>query len=194
MERAERKLRSLQQDAAAKSLLDASMRARTAAQRVAWLQRAASAWARPMEKVSACRSGCAHCCRIPVTISRIEAELLGRAIGRVPAHLARPVRLSTLGSEAQILAAQTQLQATGAGSPCPFLEDDRCGVYAHRPIACRILINLDDDELLCRHAADGAPAEVPYADARMIKALALAAQAGSEFADIREFFPKEPRA
>ena len=63
-----------------------------------------------------------------------------------------------------------------------------------RPIACRTLINLDDDDLLCRHTKDGPPAAVPYANARIIKALALAAQASREFADIREFFSEKGSA
>jgi transposase len=53
-ERAESKLRSLAPDDTVKPLLAASVRARTATLRVVWLQRAASAWARPIEKVSAC--------------------------------------------------------------------------------------------------------------------------------------------
>lgn len=187
-QRAEHKLRSIQQDDTARDLLRASTRARTAMQRVVWLQRAASAWAGPLEKVGACRSGCAHCCHIPVTISRIEAERLGKAVGCAPARPANWVLLDALDREEQVLAAQAQLQADAARSPCPFLENDRCSVYEHRPIACRTLVNLDDDDLLCRHADDAPPASVPYADARMIKALALAAQAGSEFADIRAFF------
>ncbi|WP_454909727.1 YkgJ family cysteine cluster protein [Variovorax gossypii] len=186
---AERKLLRVDPDGTAKPLLSASVRARTATQRVVWLQRAASAWARPIEEVSACRGGCAHCCHVPVTISGIEADLLGRAAGRAPQRPERPVQLVTLGSEEDVAAAQARLQATGTGSPCPFLRDDRCSVYEHRPVACRTLINLDDDDLLCRHAEDGPPASVPYADARMFRALALAAQAGSEFADIRDFFP-----
>lgn len=193
-QRAERKLRSVRQDQTASALVAASVRARTATQRVVWLQRAASAWARPVESVSACRSGCAHCCHIPVTISRIEAELLGKAVGRVPARPGKALRLSMLDTEEEVLAAQAQLQARAARSPCPFLKNDRCSVYEHRPVACRTLINLDDDDLLCRHADDAPAASVPYADARRIKALALAAQAGSEFADIREFFVGEGSA
>ncbi|WP_298705392.1 YkgJ family cysteine cluster protein [uncultured Variovorax sp.] len=186
---AESKLRFIGLHAAAKPLLAASVRARTATQRVVWLQRAASAWARPIEEVGACRGGCAHCCHVPVTISSVEADLLGRAAGRVPQPPEHAVQLATLTSEEDVAAAQTLLQAIGTGLPCPFLQGNRCSVYEHRPVACRTLVNLDDDDLLCRHADDGPPASVPYADARMFRALALAAQAGSEFADIRDFFP-----
>lgn len=188
---AERKLRSIGPDNTAKPLLAASVRARTATQRVVWLQRAASAWARPIEEVSACRGGCAHCCHVPVTISSIEAALLGRAAGRMPQRPVRSVQLASLNSEAEVAEAQAWLQSAGTGLPCPFLRDNRCSVYEHRPLACRTLINLDDDDLLCRHAEDGPPASVPYADARMFRALALAAQADSHFADVRDFFPMQ---
>ena len=57
-------------------------------------------------------------------------------------------------------------------------------------MACRTLINLDDDDLLCRHS-EGGQATVTYADATKLKAFALMAQAGTLYADIRDFFPEE---
>lgn len=98
------------------------------------------------------------------------------------------VRLDALETETEVIKAQQMLQRLPIPSPCPFLVRKACSVYEHRPVACRVLVNLDDDDLLCRHAPTYS-AEVPYADARAIKALALAAQASSEFADIRDFFP-----
>lgn len=183
------KLETLDAADTAGALVAASQRARTLTQRVVWLQRAASAWARPMESVSACRKGCAHCCHIAVTISRVEATLIFKATGRALAVPRNPVRLD-MDMDAQALAiAQARLQQLKAPSPCPFLKESSCSVYEQRPIACRVLINLDDDDLLCRHV-QGEMAAVPYADARSLKALALSAQASSEFADIRDFFPE----
>lgn len=182
------KLEALDAADTAGALVAASQRARTLTQRVVWLQRAASAWARPLEPVSACRKGCAHCCHIAVTISRVEATLISKATGRALAVPRSPVRLD-MEMDAQALEiAQARLQQLKAPSPCPFLKESSCSVYEQRPIACRVLINLDDDDLLCRHV-QGEMAAVPYADARSLKALALSAQASSEFADIRDFFP-----
>lgn len=182
------KLEALDAADTAGALVAASQRASTLTQRVVWLQRAASAWARPLEPVSACRKGCAHCCHIAVTISRVEATLISRATGRALAVPRSPVRLD-MEMDAQALEiAQARLQQLKAPSPCPFLKESSCSVYEQRPIACRVLINLDDDDLLCRHV-QGEMAAVPYADARSLKALALSAQASSEFADIRDFFP-----
>ncbi|MDP9894882.1 Fe-S-cluster containining protein [Variovorax boronicumulans] len=187
MQRAQTKLAGLADDGAAKPLLKASQKAATAARRVVWLQRAASAWARPMEAVSACRSGCSHCCHIPVTISLIEAQLLGRASGRMPSEPPRSIRLADAVSVESLALMERPLHE-GPVAPCPFLHSGRCTVYEQRPMACRTLLNLDDDDLLCRHA-DGVQADVPYADATKLKLFALMAQAGTRYADIRDFFP-----
>ena len=188
LRRAEEKTRSLTKDADAPRLIHAAQRASTTAQRVLWLQRAASAWSRPLEAVGACRAGCAHCCHIPVALSGKEAELLAKASGRTITEPRAPIRPALLSDPAQVEAATARLQQWPTGTPCPFLVDSACSVYAARPLACRVLINLDDDDLLCRHSEDG-PAEVPYADSRVLRALALAAQPSEVLADIRDFFP-----
>ncbi|MET0208798.1 MAG: YkgJ family cysteine cluster protein [Burkholderiaceae bacterium] len=132
-----------------------------------------------------------HCCHIPVTVSSLEAALLAGAAGRPVSVPNVSIQLSDLTDENAVLAAEKRLQVGAGGTPCPFLKGAACSVYEHRPIACRTLVNLDDDELLCRAAAaDAEPAWVPYADARSLKALALVAQAGATFADIRQFFPR----
>ena len=56
-------------------------------------------------------------------------------------------------------------------------------------MACRLLLNLDDDDLLCRLVPDR-EIPVPYADATQLKALFLLAQAAVPLADIRAFFPQ----
>lgn len=187
MQRAQTKLAGLANDRTAKPLLKASQKAATAAQRVIWLQRAASAWASPMEAVAACRPGCSHCCHIPVTISLIEAQLLGRASGRAPSAPRRSIRITDATSMESLATMERRLHE-GSLAPCPFLRAGRCTVYERRPMACRTLLNLDDDDLLCRHA-EGEQADVPYADATKLKLFALMAQAGTEYADIRDFFP-----
>jgi Fe-S-cluster containining protein len=169
-------LASLTADAGAGPLLKASQRAKTVAQRVIWLQRAASAWAKRMEAVSACRTGCSHCCQIPVTISLVEAQLLSRASGRVLSAPQRSIRFTNESSIESLAAKEGQLQAAPQ-APCPFLQAGRCSVYEMRPMACRTLLNLDDDDLQCRHA-EGAPGDVPYADATKLRALCSAGTAG----------------
>lgn len=189
MQRAQAKLAGLAADANAAPLLKASQQAKTVLQRVIWLQRAASAWARPMEALAACRTGCSHCCHIPVTISLVEARLLGRASGKLPSAPKRSMRITDHASTEALPGMEQRLQ-DGSRTPCPFLREGRCSVYESRPMACRTLINLDDDDLLCRHS-EGGQATVTYADATKLKAFALMAQAGTLYADIRDFFPEE---
>lgn len=189
VERARRKLAGVASNPAAWRLVQAAQRAPSARQRVVWLHRAADAWAAPQQAVAACREGCNHCCRTPVTITRLEAGLIGRAAGRTPVAPARSVRLAEHETLESAIEAHAEMEvASGWPGPCPFLSDGRCSVYAARPMACRLLLNMDDDDLLCRHV-EGTPIPVPYADSSRLKALYLLAQPGAELADIRAFFP-----
>ena len=102
-----------------------------------------------------CRAGCAACCRQLVPLASAEADDLRARLARLPA----PRRAAL---EARFGAARRRLAATGledllmdvrqippeglevlggqyleAGVDCPFLEDDRCMIYRHRPLACR---------------------------------------------------------
>ncbi|CAN7761219.1 YkgJ family cysteine cluster protein [Pseudorhodoferax sp. LjRoot39] len=191
VERAHRKLRTVQPNREADQLVRAAQKAATASQRVLWLQRAASAWAKPIEKVAACRKGCAHCCHISVTISAVEAAVIGRHVGVKPAQPENAVKLQELQelqnafSEVQAISARTE------PSPCPFLVDNACSIYEVRPVACRLLLSLDDDELLCR-LIPGQAVPVPYANSDQLKTLYLMAQVASPLADIRDFFPTAP--
>lgn len=188
LERAHAKVGAVTPNPAADKLLQAAQRAATTRQRVVWLQRAASAWAEPLQQVSACSSGCSHCCHIPVTITRVEADLLARAAGRKASTPAQLVDLAEQTDPQSALQALDDQLRSAAPGPCPFLSDGRCSVYDARPLACRVLLNLDDDDLLCR-LVDGAPIPVPYADSRQLKGLYLLAQPGAQLADIRDFFP-----
>ncbi len=64
-----------------------------------------------------CRAGCCQCCTL-TSVLAIEAEVLGRAVARLPAAVR-----SRLGQ--------------GEGELCPLLLDSRCAVYAGRPLICR---------------------------------------------------------
>lgn len=191
MESANHKLRSVQPNRDADQLVRAAQRASTASQRVLWLQRAASAWSKPIEKVAACRKGCAHCCHISVTISAVEAAVIGRQVGVRPAQPRKAVKLQSIQALQGALAEVQAISARAETTPCPFLVDNACSIYEARPMACRLLLNLDDDALLCR-LIPGQAVPVPYANSDQLKALYLMAQAASPLADIRDFFPTAP--
>lgn len=167
----------------ADALLTAARQGQTAAQRVLWLQKAASAWSEPLVALGACRRGCSHCCHIPVAISDVEARVIGKAVGREPV---RPA--GALSTEvAMQLRTLPGTPAAGYGDPCPFLDQGECSIYAHRPLSCRAQVNLDADDLLCR-LQPGVEIPVPYADATKLKALYVMFQPAALWADIRAFF------
>jgi Fe-S-cluster containining protein len=187
-ERAMRKISAAAPDVNTPRLIKAAQQASNASQRVIWLHRAASAWSTPLMPVAACRQGCAHCCHIPVTISSIEADLIGRRVGHRPARPAQSVQLQEFEDLEDAVPALEAISASREPSPCPFLLDGACSVYDVRPMACRLLVNLDDDDLLCR-LVPGQAIPVPYANSQQLKGLFVLAQLAAPLADIRDFFP-----
>ncbi|TWT03781.1 YkgJ family cysteine cluster protein [Reyranella sp. CPCC 100927] len=107
------------------------------------------------EQVS-CRAGCAACCRQLVAISDIEAHAIVDLIERLPAARRADIEARFADAERRIASwrpldavidadADTPIaeQAREAhayfhlGIDCPFLEDERCSIYADRPLMCR---------------------------------------------------------
>lgn len=189
-ERAQRLLAQTPANPNTNGLVRAAQRAPTVEQRVVWLRRAASAWALPMLQHAACATGCDHCCHIAVTLSDIEARVIGKAIGRsvrVPDDA--PTIVET---ENGAHVPGTPAPSAGYSDPCPFLQNHRCSIYEARPLACRAHLNLDQDDYLCRLRPD-LDISVPYANATAIKSLYVAAQPNARWADIRAFFPAHNR-
>lgn len=96
----------------------------------------------------ACTAGCTHCCHQSVGVTPIEAVAivahlrqtsssaeLNTVVERVHA-----ARLRTAGLDAQ--------QRFSPDYPCPLLVDNRCSVYAVRPLSCRATNSLDAEQ--CR--------------------------------------------
>lgn len=191
IERAHRKIRTVPQSREPEQLVRVAQKATTASQRVIWLQRAAAAWAKPIEKVAACRKGCSHCCHISVTISTTEAAIIGRHVGLKPAQPSKAVKLQSSWDLQEGLPDVKAISARTESSPCPFLVNDACSIYEARPMACRLLLNLDDDALLCE-LIPGKTVPVPYANSDQLKMLYLLANVASPLADIRDFFPTAP--
>jgi Fe-S-cluster containining protein len=135
----------------------------------------------------ACNAGCAACCRtIPVEISDLEAKHIATVIGRAPAAL-RPGRHTIPGNSPRHV-----------NSPCPFLIENRCSIYEHRPYNCRSLAVVDRDALTCNEentalARANDPRAVPVPMTKMqafdSTYVGLTDRPGTVWADIRQFFP-----
>lgn len=127
--------------------------------------------------VAACRKGCSHCCHIPVALAQAEANLIGQRIGRAPVKLDPNTEFST---------------AYGYSNPCTFLREGECSIHPHRPLACRLHFNLDEDELLCR-LRTGETVPVPLLNTLEFQAVYAFVALGDAVGDVRSFFPRGNR-
>lgn len=70
----------------------------------------------------ACRAGCAACCTLQ-SVLPVEAAALALAIEQLPPEAAAALR--------------RRLASAVDAEGCPLLTDDRCPLYAARPVICR---------------------------------------------------------
>lgn len=129
---------------------------------------------------SACRRGCAHCCRSMVALAHSEAEWIGKAIGRP---------LSGNGRSAREASWNRGIDSTRYwGVPCPFLAGEECGIHPHRPIACRLNFSMADSFFFCRTELKPEESTVPQVQLGIFwHAYAYVTQHDRQ-GDIREFF------
>jgi uncharacterized protein len=132
----------------------------------------------------ACARGCAHCCYIAVPITTVEAKSIGEQIGIEPRDVTNvpPRNTASFSKETQ----------------CPFLENNECSIYEHRPLECRSNFNFDRDSYWCQYENWDKPGAAVLKP--VIPQLALAyglvsrgKSAEPTVADIRDFFPRGKR-
>jgi hypothetical protein len=78
-----------------------------------------------------CRAGCASCCHVELSVSAVEAAAIRAYFAALPAGPKRALRAALRRRPAA---------SSGAGDPprcAMLLEDDRCAIYAARPLVCR---------------------------------------------------------
>lgn len=131
----------------------------------------------------ACKAGCSACCRtIPVEISDLEAQHITKATGIASAPLP-PGRHTSFDF---------------LDTPCPFLVDNQCSIYEHRPFNCRSLAVVDRDALTCNEvntaltvAKDPRAVPAVMSKAQQFEPLysKIVKRPGMVWADIRQFFP-----
>lgn len=183
------------------ALLDRALSARSPAARIHWLRAEAKLVSDAAAPVSPCRAGCSHCCHMSTSVTRAEAEVIGKAIGRKPAEPPPERAVSEKSARAMFAAGkdahdfEAEMVAHWGGTPCTFLVNDRCSIYEERPVACRQLISVEDDDLLCR-IVPGQDIQAHYADTtpgRQAYAMAFSEDTNATMADIRDWFPKGKR-
>lgn len=125
----------------------------------------------------ACRPGCSACCKMNVSITVLEAERLATVSGKRLASVVRPI---------------AHKQDRFAGIPCPFLKDEKCSVYADRPLACRAHFSFAADNYACQpeNAYVGGMGMVRFDGVHKAYLDIAGATALKGFADIRDFFPE----
>ncbi len=140
-----------------------------------------------------CAKGCAACCRMLVPLSIPETLAVRAHVESLPAEqreriVARFAQtkslLSSHGLWEQLSALCEPIQDSDEGTletvnrryygiqvPCPFLEEELCTIYEHRPAACRELVVTTPAE----HCADltNRPVEAIAAPLRMSTVLGL---------------------
>jgi Fe-S-cluster containining protein len=130
-----------------------------------------------------CGLGCAHCCKIAVTISAREAA-------RIAAYTRR--RAATLPAMDNPRAVVERIEHNVeryTGKPCAFLgAQNECEVYPVRPLACREYHSLNDTPDACDTVANPG-AVVPRFNLQALAMAAVCLDADDAFGDIREFFP-----
>lgn len=92
-----------------------------------------------------CGKGCAACCREVIPLSPPEALLLSQTHGRLE-WARRAEAEERFGRNTEVLENSGFVQASlidraadvyALRLPCPYLEDEACGIHPERPLACR---------------------------------------------------------
>lgn len=129
---------------------------------------------------SQCSKGCSACCYIDVSLTAIEAEVIGAAIGVIPT-----VPKDTCTIESKNF---DQYRGRHLGKPCTFLSENRCTIYDHRPLSCRTHTNLGD-AFFCDTSIDPEMSHVHLIDLKGYFIPLMMMLIDSSVSDIREFFP-----
>lgn len=122
-----------------------------------------------LSPVIPCKSGCGNCCKINVSITKLEAELISEYTGR---DINKSVALG---------------KPDYRGSSCTFLIDNKCSVYSVRPFVCRRQVSVMPSEYWC-HPDLNLGVGVPMIEFSELSSAFYAIAARSEVKDIRAWF------
>lgn len=124
-----------------------------------------------------CQPTCSYCCKINVVISTLEAV-----------YIAKNLNIN-YDSGVSITKNHT--------SPCPFLKDDTCSIYEHRPFNCRTFHTIDNPNYCnkqVKHVVYGSAEEGYGSDIyKLFKKELDKLNQYRPFRDIRDFFTNNYR-
>lgn len=86
---------------------------------------------------TACRAGCSYCCYYRVVASPLEIIAISEHIKGTWSQQRQEWIGQRIADHRMATSHLTPEQHTRSNIQCPFLEDNRCSIYAIRPIACR---------------------------------------------------------
>lgn len=104
-------------------------------QKIHWIRQAISTFTAVVEPMTGCKHGCSSCCYQSVHVTDLEARVIAKETGAEMAPYVPP----------------NDDRVRFLGVSCVFLQNGKCSIYASRPVACRLLLNMDKDDLLCRN-------------------------------------------
>lgn len=168
-------------------LIRQAARSSSMGKKVLWLRKAADELQRKVLPVSACRTGCSHCCHISAVLTRAEAQVIARETG---APLDAKAGRYSAARNPDFETTRELIGQQYYGQPCTFLAHGRCTIYEARPLACRLAISLDEDDLLCR-ITPAYTVNVPYLDVfeHQLYGVTILG-AAQDFDDVRAWFPQ----
>ncbi|PHM20673.1 MAG: hypothetical protein CK604_07110 [Curvibacter sp. PD_MW3] len=111
-----------------------------------------------------------------VSITKLEADLLGRVSGRKPANIEKSIKHEV---------------GKFVGQDCPFLVDDVCSVYSDRPLSCRKHASYYTTNIACKAENLEMDAAPMVSFSGLDEALFNVSEERGHItiADIRDFFP-----
>ena len=80
-------------------------------------------------------------------LSRAEAKVIAKETG---ARFNEAAGQITLDDTQECQDALEAITRQTYGQACTFLREGSCSIYSSRPLPCRLLANMDDDDLLCQ--------------------------------------------
>lgn len=135
-----------------------------------------------IEPDAVCSKGCGWCCRVPVTVSALEAKYIEIKTGII----------------ANDLDPRKDHRRKPDKTKCPFLKNEMCSIYDHRPFNCRVFASMDSPEF----CVDGSTSHqivnwqsngglTAFRECLDMNSCEIAWPAQASHADVREWFNKE---